>query len=148
MKAVIEIPKGDDRRRHIKPKSSIMKKVYYNKLIRDGIVAKMKKFGVAFEIEKLNKKQYEKALFAKLEEEAGGVLNAKTKKELMYELADILVVIDEIKKFKKIKTAELRGFQKANIQKKGGFSKRLWLVWSEDNGYKTNEKRGKKLKKN
>jgi hypothetical protein len=31
-----------------------------------------------------------------------------------------------------------------NMKKKGGFAQWLWLVRSEDNGYKTNEKRGRK----
>lgn len=84
-----------------------MKKVYYHKLIRDGVAAKMQRLGVAFEIRKLNKKSYEKALLAKLEEEASGTINAKTKEALMDELADILVVIEEIKRLKKISSTKL-----------------------------------------
>jgi predicted house-cleaning noncanonical NTP pyrophosphatase (MazG superfamily) len=103
----------------------------------------MQNLGVAFETKKLDKKAYEKALLAKLEEEASGVVKAKTKKELMDELADTLAVIEEIKRLKKIDGATLHSVQNANMEKKGGFAKRLWLVWSEDNGYKTNERRGK-----
>jgi|SRR3989344_310408 len=121
-----------------------VKKIYYNKLIRDNIPAKMKKHGTAFETKKLDKNKYEKALLAKVEEEAGGVRRAKTKKELISEIADILVVIEEILKSQKIKPSDFCSAKKENIKKKGGFSKRLWLVWSADDGYKTNEKRTNK----
>lgn len=121
-----------------------MKKVHYRKLIRDGIVDKMKRLGVAYEIRKLEKKAFGEALLMKVEEEAGGIRNARTKQELMDELADVLAVIDEILKFKKISRSELRVARGANVKKKGGFSGRIWLEWSEDNGYKTNEKLGKK----
>jgi len=104
----------------------------------------MQKLGIAFEVRKLNKKSYEKALLAKLEEEAGGIINAKTKEILVDELADILAVIEEIKQLKKISSTELHSIQNVNMETKGGFAKRLWLVWSEDTEYKTNEKRGKK----
>lgn len=124
-----------------------MKKIYYHKLIRDGVAAKMKRNGVAFQAEKLDRASYEKALLAKLEEEAGGVVSAESNEELMQELADVLTVIEEIKRFKKIRPSELRAAWKENMKKKGGFAKRLWLVWSQDTGYKTNEKRGTSRRK-
>ena len=104
----------------------------------------MKKMGIAFETRKLSKKEFETALLAKVEEEAGGVVQAKTREELMHEMHDVLAVIDEIKKHHKIQTAEFNAIRKENMKKKGGFAQRLWLVWSEDNGYKTNEKKGVK----
>lgn len=121
-----------------------MKKIYYHKLIRDGVAEKMKKKNIAFETQRLNKKEFEKALLAKVVEEAGGIQNAKTRKELMNEICDVLAVVDEIKKYNKIQLAELNSVRKENMKNKGGFAKRLWLVWSEDNGYRTNEKKGKK----
>lgn len=121
-----------------------MKKIYYNKLIRDGVAERMKRQGIAFETRKLDEARFEAALIAKVEEEAGGVVKARTREELLHEIHDILAVIDEIKKFKKVKLAEFNAVRKENMAKKGGFDRRLWLVWSEDNGYKTNEKRGKK----
>ncbi len=121
-----------------------MKKIFYHKLIRDGVAAKMRKKGIAFETKKLSKSQLEKALLAKIEEEAGGVQNARTRVELVHEICDVLAVIDEIKKVKKISTRELNAARKENMRNKGGFAKRLWLVWSSDTGYKTNEKKGKR----
>lgn len=117
-----------------------MKKIYYNKLIRDDILSKMKNLNIEFEVKKLSKKNFERALLEKIREEALEVAKARTKDELIQELADLVIIIHEITKLKNIKPSELRQAQKANMKKKGGFAKKLWLVWSEDNGYKTNEK--------
>ena len=122
-----------------------MKKIYYHKLIRDGVAESMKKKGIAFETKKLNKIQFEKALLAKVVEEAGGIQNAKTRKELMHEICDVLAVIESIIEQKRINFfKELRAVWKENIKQKGRFNNRLWLIWSADNGYKTNEKKGAK----
>lgn len=121
-----------------------MKKVYYRKLIRDKIPEKMTRVGAAFEIRKLGKKKFEKELLKKVSEEASGLLTARNKNGLVEELADVLDVVDEIRRFKKIKTSEIQKAQKENTRKKGGFRKRIYLVWSEDNGYRTNEKKYQK----
>lgn len=121
-----------------------MKKIYYQKLIRDKIPEKMTRVGAAFEIRKLGKKEFEKELLRKVEEEASGLPKAKNKFELIEELADILDVVEEIKRFKKIKSGEIKKAQKENTRKKGGFKKKIYLVWSEDNGYRTNEKKYQK----
>ena len=116
------------------------KKIYYNKVIRDKVAEKMKRNGVKFLAKTLSQKAFEKALIPKVAEEASGVVNAKNRTELIQELTDLLVVIDEVKRVKKISPAELKKTRRENMAKKGGFSKKLWLVWSEDTGYKTNEK--------
>ncbi len=121
-----------------------MKKIYYNKLVRDKIPEKIKKHGGDFKVEKLKNKKYETELIKKVGEEASGLLNSKTKKELTSELADVLDVIEEIKKFKKIKNKEIESAQKLNFKIKGGFKKKLFLFWSSDTGYKSNERKYKK----
>lgn len=121
-----------------------MKKTYYRKLIRDKIPQKMDRVGAAYEIRKLGKKEFEKELLKKVGEEASGLLTAKNKKELIEELADVLDVIEEIRRYWKIKPSCLLKSQKENALKKGGFKKKIYLVWSEDNGYRTNERKYKK----
>ena len=123
-----------------------VKKNYYNKLVRDKIPEVIKKAGGVAEFKKLSGKQFETELLKKVGEEAGGLLNTKSKKELVGELADVIAVIDEIKKFKKIKESELKNAMEANMEKKGGFKKKLFLVWSEDTGYRTNERTYSKKK--
>ena len=123
---------------------------HYNKLIRDKIPAKMEKANVAYEVRTLRMKEFEQELFKKVGEEASGLLSAKSRADIVEELADVLDVIDEIKRFKKIRTPELQKAQKEHGKKKGGFKKRLFLLWSANNdNYKTNERtyKGKKPKK-
>ncbi len=121
-----------------------MKKICYNKLIRDKIPEKIKKSGGDFKIRKLNAKDFEKELIKKVGEEADGLLAAKTKKKLISELADVLDVVQEIKRFKGITNQQIKNAQKEGTKIKGGFKKRLFLIWSSDTGYKTNERRYKK----
>lgn len=120
-----------------------MDKIYYNKLIRDKIPEKIKKSGGDFKIKKLKVKEFEKELIKKVGEESDGLLAAKTKKKLISELADVLDVIQEIKRFKGITSQQIKRAQKESNKKKGGFKKRLFLFWSSDTGYKTNERRYK-----
>lgn len=117
----------------------MIKKIYYNKLVRDKIPQVIKAANGEAEFRVLPPKEFEKELLKKVGEESTGLLSAKSKKELVNELADVIAVIDEIKKFKKIKENELKTAMKANFEKKGGFKKKLFLVWSEDTGYRTNE---------
>jgi len=121
-----------------------MKKIYYNKLIRDRIPLKIKKSGGKARYRVLGKKQFEKELYKKVGEEASGLFSVKSKKELTSELADVIEVIEEIKKFKKISHKKLVEAKKENMKRKGGFGKRLYLVWAEDTGYRTNERKYKK----
>ena len=122
-----------------------MRKVYYHKLIRDKIPEKMKAKGVAFAVRKLGRKKFEAELLQKVGEEASGLLPAKTKEELVSEMADVVDVLEEVKKLKNITQKQIEAVRKVNAKKKGGFEKRIFLVWSADDGYKTNERRyGKK----
>lgn len=121
-----------------------MKKIYYNKLIRDKIPEKIKKSGGDFKARKLKPKEFEKELIKKTGEEADGLLAAKSKKKLIEELADVMDIIQEIKKLKGITAQQIKRAQKESAKTKGGFKKKLFLVWSSDTGYKTNERRYRK----
>lgn len=116
-----------------------MKKIYYNKLIRDKVPAQMDRAGAAYKIKKLSRKEFEKELIKKAEEEASGLQRARNKKELSQELADVLDVVEEIKRVKRIGTEKIEEMREENARKKGGFRKRTYLFWSEDKGYRTNE---------
>ncbi len=118
-----------------------MKKIYYRKLIRDKIPATILKNGGSLEYKILDEKAFECELIKKVEEEASALPKVKTRRELIAELADVVAVIEEIKKVKKIKAKELRQALRQNEKHKGGFKKKYFLVWSEDTGYRTNERR-------
>ena len=119
----------------------MIKKIYYHKLVRDKIPEIIKKSGGLAEFKKLTAKQFEKELLKKVGEESSALPGVKSRKELIDELADVTAVVDEVKKFKKITEKELRTAIDANMDRKGGFKKKLYLVWSEDTGYRTNENR-------
>lgn len=118
-----------------------MKKIYYNKLVRDRIPEKIAGKGSECKVKKLSEKAFERELLKKVGEEASGIMSAKTKRELASELADVIDVIEEIKRVKKISEGEIKSAQKQAYEVKGGFKKKLFLVWSSDDGYQTNERR-------
>lgn len=121
-----------------------MKKIHYNKLVRDNIPQVIRNNGGDFKIKRLSDKEFEKELIRKVGEEASGLLGAKNKKDLISELADVLDVIEAIKRLKGISNQEIKKLQKEAYERKGGFKGKLYLLWSSDTGYKTNEKTNKK----
>lgn len=78
-------------------------------------------------------------MIKKVEEEASGLQSVKDKEGLISEMADVMDVIDEIKKLKNISDEEIKIAQKRNAEKKGGFNKKIFLVWSEKDDYQSNE---------
>lgn len=118
-----------------------MKKIYYNKLIRDSIPERIRESGADFGVKELSDEEFEKELVKKVEEEASALPKARTKEELVSELGDVLDVIDEIKKLKGISEEELAASRAKEFERKGGFAKRLFLFWTTDSGYRSNEKR-------
>jgi predicted house-cleaning noncanonical NTP pyrophosphatase (MazG superfamily) len=116
-----------------------MKKIFYSKLVRDNIPSIIAERGSRCSIKRLPKKAFEKALLKKVGEEASGILAARTRRELILEFADVVDVLEEIKKIKKISAREVTAARRTNFKRKGGFKKRLFLTWSSDDGYTSNE---------
>ncbi len=123
-----------------------MKKIHYNKLIRDNIPEKIQRAGADFSCRTLTAREYERELIKKVEEEASGMQAARSKKELVEEIADVIDVIEEIKRVKKIKQSSISSARRKNAKEKGSYKKKIFLNWSEDTGYRTNEKRRDKNK--
>jgi predicted house-cleaning noncanonical NTP pyrophosphatase (MazG superfamily) len=123
-----------------------MKKIYYNKLVMDKIPQRIKDAGGKFSTKKLSNQDFKTELLKKVGEESDGVVGAKGRDEIISEMGDILDVLVEVKKNFKISEAEIRSAQKTAFEKKGGFQKKLFLVWSEDTGYKSNERKYSKKK--
>jgi predicted house-cleaning noncanonical NTP pyrophosphatase (MazG superfamily) len=117
----------------------MVKKIYYNKLIRDKIPERIIECGGDYKVRKLKGKEFVIELLKKAGEEASGLLAAKTKKDIIKELADVVDVTEEIMKVKGISRQEIKKQQQENKKLKGGFNERLFLYWSSDTGYKTNE---------
>ncbi|MDD2224758.1 MAG: hypothetical protein PHP97_01180 [Candidatus Shapirobacteria bacterium] len=124
-----------------------MEKLHFNRLIRDNVRDKLINKGLVFRIEKLDEIDFEKELLKKVSEEGEGLIAAETREEFLSEFDDLLYVVEEIKRFKNITDKELEEVRKENFARKGGFKKRLYLHWTSDDGYRTNEKKDDELKK-
>lgn len=105
------------------------KKYYHHKLIRDKIPQKIKANGDDYETRVLGKTEFEKELKKKLVEEAKEVAKA-SKEELLNELVDVLELTKSIASHHKISFSKVERFQDEKRKKRGGFKKRLFLVWS------------------
>ena len=116
-----------------------MKKVHYNKLIRDNIPEKIKSNNEDCDVRVLGDEEFEQELLKKINEEASALSRARSRDEFLDELADLMVVIDEVKRLQNITSEELGTALQKNLEKKGGFAKKLFLNWSSDTNYKSNE---------
>lgn len=103
-----------------------MEKIY-NKLVRDEITKIIENDGEIPITRILSSDEYKIELYKKLKEECNEVLEAKTQKETIGELADVLEIIKAI--------AELNGvglesvIETANQKrlKRGGFERKIFL---------------------
>ncbi len=105
-------------------------RVTYNKLIRDKVPENMDAKGVTYELADMTEAEYIDALKRKMVEESNELLQAETIEDALKELADLLEVIDA---YKKIAVGE-DALNRARIEgmaRKGGFEKRIKLLWSE-----------------
>lgn len=104
-------------------------KINIYKLVRDKIPDIIKNNNEEPIIRILDDEEYKKELSKKLIEEANEVVNAKTKEELVQELADLYEVIDTIAKINNIKINTIREQQRKNNKKNGKFNKRIYLEY-------------------
>jgi len=77
----------------------------------------------------MGKREFEKELKKKLVEESKEVSRA-SKKELVNELADVLELVKSIGSFYKINFKKIEKYQIEKRKARGGFSKKLFLIWS------------------
>ncbi len=96
----------------------------YNKAIRDKIPEIIEASGKKYKITSLKDKEFLLELGKKLMEEINEYYKSKSPEEL----ADILEVIFRIAELKGISQKELEKIQKDKKEKRGGFSKNLFLI--------------------
>jgi len=107
-------------------------KRYYRKLIRDNIPYIMDEKSVEYETTVVLGEEYRLELKRKLVEESEEVSHVNTKGELIDELADVLEVVRAFQKEYEIDDQLLSQKVQDRLEKKGGFSKKIFLIWSED----------------
>jgi len=105
------------------------KKYYHKKLIRDKIPEIIENAGGDYKIRVLNKKEFEKELKKKLIEEAKELSKAPEEK-VLNELADVLELLKSISSFYKIDFKKVERKQIKKRKERGGFKKKLFLLWS------------------
>lgn len=121
-----------------------MKKIYYRKLVRDKIPERIEESGGQYQIKTLSASKFKKEILKKVEEEASGLVKAKGKNQIISETGDLLDVLEEVKTAFGITSAQLKQSRGKEMKRKGAFRKKIYLLWAEDTGYRTNEKKGKK----
>lgn len=117
-----------------------MNRVFYNKLVRDRIpdIIREKKESCKTRTLKSDA-EFQQELLKKVAEEAGELSRTRTRRSFLSEYADLSVVLDALTMQMEITPAELQVALKENIARKGGYTRRLYLCWSEDAEYTSNE---------
>ena len=119
---------------------SEINRVYYNKLVRDNIPAKIEAKHQECEFRKITDVQeLQQELFKKVQEEAASLSRSRTKEEFLEEYSDLMVVLETLIRQLEISKEELIKFRKNNLLTKGGYKHGQYLHWSADVDYRSNE---------
>lgn len=104
------------------------KEQVYNKLIRDKIPQIIKDDGWQPALKKLSDKDYLKELKKKMVEEAEELNEAKSKDDIINELADIKEIVDSLIKYYDFDKKTIDKKQNSKRKERGGFKKKLFLI--------------------
>jgi len=103
----------------------------FRKLVRSKVTQHLQEQGVQIHSKRLNPTEHASALCEKLLEEASEVKNAKTKKELIEEIADMYEALDALLEVNNISLQEVEQKKKAKQQERGDFMQAEWVDWIE-----------------
>lgn len=117
-----------------------MEKIYYNKLCRDKIPQIIADKGFECEVRVADHDEYKKEIVRKVFEEASGVTNYISREHLIAEMADLVITLEAVKKEFAIQEEEVESAVKASLSEKGGYEERLYLSWSSDTDYSSNDR--------
>lgn len=97
------------------------------KLVRDRIPDLITEPGLAVVVETLDRHHHIAALKAKLKEEADEVMTAKTRDEIMEEMADVREVMEALMRMLAINHHEIDQIKRKKSLRKGGFERGIFL---------------------
>lgn len=103
-----------------------MEKIY-NKLVRDRIPKIIENDGEIPITKILSDDEYKIELYKKLKEECNEVLEAKTSKETIGELADVLEIIKSISELNGVDLESVIETTNRKRLKRGGFERKIFL---------------------
>lgn len=119
---------------------SEINRIYYNKLVRDNIPAKIEAKKQQCEVRTITDMQeLQQELFKKIKEEAASLSMVRDRETFLEEYSDLMVVLESLISQLEITKEELLEARKANLLKKGAYRHGHYLVWSADVGYSSNE---------
>ena len=102
-----------------------------NKLFRDKISDMLEPLGSKLYWVELSDQEFQKQLKLKLIEEAHEVQHAATQENILEELADVLEVVDALRKAHGFTTQELNACKKRKRDEKGGFDGKRFITVAE-----------------
>jgi predicted house-cleaning noncanonical NTP pyrophosphatase (MazG superfamily) len=119
---------------------SEINRIYYNKLVRDNIPAKIEAKREECEIRKIvDVQELQQELFKKIKEEAASLSMCRSKEEFLEEYSDLMVVLETLIRQLEISKEELIAARKDNLMKKGAYKHGYFLRWSADVNYRSSE---------
>lgn len=119
---------------------SEINRIYYNKLVRDNIPAKIKAKREEFEVRNITDVQeLQQELFKKVQEEAASLSMCRTTEHFLEEYSDLMVVLETLIEQLEIPREELIRVRKDNLVKKGRYKHGYYLHWSADVNYRSDE---------
>ncbi|TMW70653.1 nucleoside triphosphate pyrophosphohydrolase [Alteribacter natronophilus] len=104
-----------------------VRKLIYNKLVRDRIPEIIADSGKKPVISKLNKQEYTEAARTKLSEELSEYTNARNDEEAVEELADLMELIYALSSIHGASPEKLEQVRKTKADNRGGFRERIYL---------------------
>jgi len=117
-----------------------MSRIFYNKLIRDKIPEIIETKGELCDVRVLDDAhEFQQELLKKIVEEAGGLVKARTRKDLLDEYADLMVALDTLMHLMEFSEADIKTSLEENMARKGAYKRQLFLHWSEDGEYHSAE---------
>lgn len=119
---------------------SEISRIYYNKLVRDHIPAKIDAKKQECEIHKITDVQeLQQELFKKVIEEASALAMVRNREDFLEEYSDLMVVLETIISQLEISKETILAARKDNLLKKGAYRHGYYLHWSADVDYESNE---------
>ena len=100
-------------------------------MVRDFIPEIIRQAGNQCEVAVMSEAEFRQALREKLLEESQEVTSVNNNEELLRELADLQEVLDTISQAYGISREDILREQKRKRDERGGFDKRLRLLWTE-----------------
>lgn len=117
-----------------------VKRVYYNKLVRDNIPDKIASNNEECEVRQItDADELQQELLKKVKEEADAVANSNTREEFIDEYCDLQLLLETVLQKLNVAEAELEEVKKKNLAKKGAYTKGYFLHWSSAGSYRSNE---------